>query len=128
VGGGRGGVYCVDLERLGWRVAVSSFWGSPAHTLASNTNTTAPNRTPLRPHRQLADFGLTKILRDTDHVVNHNGAGTITHLAPGERTASLTPPPAARPAGCRHGRALAALPRLCCSTLLSRPLATPSRH
>jgi hypothetical protein len=33
-------------------------------------------------HRQLSDFGLTKIVRDGDQVVNHRGAGTVTHLAP----------------------------------------------
>ncbi|KAI8465288.1 MAG: kinase-like domain-containing protein [Monoraphidium minutum] len=31
---------------------------------------------------KLADFGLAKILRETDHAVNHSGAGTVTHLAP----------------------------------------------
>ncbi|KAI8469487.1 MAG: hypothetical protein J3K34DRAFT_459366 [Monoraphidium minutum] len=31
---------------------------------------------------KLADFGLTKIVRGDDQVVNHSGAGTVTHLAP----------------------------------------------
>jgi hypothetical protein len=31
---------------------------------------------------QLADFGLTLILNDSDHSVNLDGAGTVTHLAP----------------------------------------------
>jgi serine/threonine protein kinase len=33
---------------------------------------------------KLADFGLTKILNEADHTVNLDGAGTVTHLAPGE--------------------------------------------
>lgn len=31
---------------------------------------------------KLADFGLTKILKEDDVVLNHSGAGTVTHLAP----------------------------------------------
>jgi hypothetical protein len=38
--------------------------------------------TPTPPARQLADFGLTKILNEADHTVNLDGAGTVTHLAP----------------------------------------------
>ena len=40
---------------------------------------------PLRPlgvAPKLADFGLSKVIRSPDAVVNHSGAGTITHLAP----------------------------------------------
>jgi serine/threonine protein kinase len=37
---------------------------------------------PRLPARQLADFGLTKILNEADHTVNLTGAGTVTHLAP----------------------------------------------
>jgi hypothetical protein len=33
---------------------------------------------------KLGDFGLTKILSEADHAVNLDGAGTVTHLAPGE--------------------------------------------
>jgi hypothetical protein len=33
---------------------------------------------------KLSDFGLTKILLDSDHAINVEGAGTVTHLAPGE--------------------------------------------
>jgi len=32
---------------------------------------------------KLSDFGLTKILLDSDHTINVEGAGTVTHLAPG---------------------------------------------
>ncbi|KIZ05851.1 putative serine/threonine-protein kinase pats1 [Monoraphidium neglectum] len=31
---------------------------------------------------KLADFGLAKILKEDEHVINHSGAGTVTHLAP----------------------------------------------
>jgi serine/threonine protein kinase len=31
---------------------------------------------------KLADFGLSRILDDSDAAVNVNGAGTLTHLAP----------------------------------------------
>ncbi|KAI8462418.1 MAG: kinase-like domain-containing protein [Monoraphidium minutum] len=40
---------------------------------------------PLRPMGfmpKLADFGLSKMLRESDQVINHTGAGTVTHLAP----------------------------------------------
>ncbi|KIY97820.1 hypothetical protein MNEG_10142 [Monoraphidium neglectum] len=36
----------------------------------------------LPPTTQLADFGLSKILKESERMVNHSGAGTVTHLAP----------------------------------------------
>ncbi|GBG00219.1 hypothetical protein Rsub_12704 [Raphidocelis subcapitata] len=37
---------------------------------------------PLGFAPKLADFGLTRIIRESEAAINHSGAGTITHLAP----------------------------------------------
>jgi hypothetical protein len=57
-------------------------WGcacSCAHAALSETRCFQP---PTTPPPQLADFGLTRIIRDSEAVINHSGAGTVTHLAP----------------------------------------------